>query len=76
MASLNCSGRSPSATIPGSTPTVETVMCRAPMPSPAGEFSTVKVGSTAFQFMSGSPIPMKTMFVTGFGGVSKRISRT
>ena len=51
-------------------------MCRAPMPSPAGEFSTVKVGSTAFQFMSGSPIPMKTMFVTGFGGVSKRISRT
>ena len=32
--------------------------------------------STAFQFMSGSPIPMNTMFVTSIGSSSRRISRT
>ena len=56
--------------------TVDTVMWRAPIPSPAGEFNTVNAGSTAFQFMSGSPIPMKTMLVTCFGGERRRISRT
>jgi hypothetical protein len=35
----------------------------------------VSAGDTAFQFMSGSPIPMNTMFVTATGSSSRRISR-
>ena len=49
---------------PGRTPTVEIVMCRAPMPSAVGSFRIVSAASTAFQFMSGSPMPMNTTFVT------------
>ena len=43
---------------------------------PGGSLRIVSVTSTAFQFMSGSPIPMNTMFVTLIGGSSRRISRT
>ncbi len=35
-ASRNCSGRRASCARPGRIPTVDTVMCRAPMPSPSG----------------------------------------
>ena len=51
-------------------------MCRAPMPRPNGSLRSVSAGSTARQFMSGSPIPMKTTFVIASGGSSSRISRT
>ena len=62
--------------MPGSTPTVDTVMCRAPIPIPVGELRMVRTGSTAFQFIMGSPIPMNTMLVMPMGGSSRRISRT
>ncbi len=75
-ASRNCSLRWPSATMPGSTPTVETVMCRAPIPKPLGSLRTVSTCSTAFQFISGSPIPINTMFVARTGGSSNASSRT
>ena len=37
--------------MPGSTPTVDTVMCRAPMPNPCGSLRIVRTVSTAGQFM-------------------------
>ena len=76
IASRNCSGRLASASRPGTMPTVETVMCRAPMPMPRGSFRIVRAGETARQFINGSPIPMKTTFVTRIGGSRSAISRT
>ena len=76
MASRNCSGRCASASMPGSTPTVETVMCRAPMPHPLGSLRIVSTTVTAFQFIMGSPMPMKTMFVGVTGSGRSASSRT
>ena len=57
-------------------PTVDTVMCRAPMPNPSGPLSTLKATFTPGQLSSGSPMPMKTMLVRLSSGVRRRISRT
>ena len=51
------------AAMPGRMPTVETVMCRAPMPSPSGALRIVSAVSTAGQLSSGSPMPMNTTLV-------------
>ena len=59
----NCSGRRASSWIPGTTPTVETVMRRAPTSYPW--FRIVRDGWTALRLESGSPIPMYTMLVIG-----------
>ena len=63
MARRNCSGRRANAASPGRMPTVETVMCRAPIPKPSGELRIVSAVSTAGQLSSGSPMPMKTTLV-------------
>ena len=65
-----------SAAIPGSIPTVETVMCRAPMPNPSGALRIVRAVSTASQLSSGSPMPMNTMLVGLSSGLRRTISRT
>ena len=57
----NCSSRSASSRIPGTTPTVDTVMRRAPTPYPW--FRMVRDGWTDFRLARGSPIPMYTMLV-------------
>ena len=45
--------------IPGTTPTVDIVMCLAPIPM--SELMRVTAFQTDSKFASGSPIPMKTM---------------
>ena len=51
------------ASRPGRMPTVDTVMCRAPMPNPPGSLRIVSAVSTAGQLSKGSPMPMKTTLV-------------
>ena len=71
MASRNCSGRLANSSMPGRMPTVDTVMCRAPIPSPSGLLRIVSAVSTAGQLSSGSPIPMKTMLVGFSAGIAQ-----
>ena len=75
MASRNCSGRRASSAMPGRIPTVETVMCRAPIPRPSGWFRMVSASLTAGQLSSGSPIPMNTTLVGLSAGSRSTISR-
>ena len=75
-ANRNCSPRFANFARLGRMPTVETVMCRAPIPNPAGWFRIVSVVSTASQLSSGSPIPMNTTLVGCCAGSRNTISRT
>ncbi len=55
-ASPNCSGRSAISRMPGTRPTVETVIRRAPTPKPSWITSSDR--KTASRLAKGSPIPM------------------
>ena len=58
---LSASFGAPITALPGTTPEVLTVMCRAPMPSRSGSFSRRTDSNTRSVLLSGSPMPMNTM---------------
>ena len=53
-----------SRSMPGTTPLVLMVMCRAPRPNRSVSLSASAAASTASVLSSGSPMPMNTMLVT------------
>ena len=63
--SVSCNCFSASASIPGTTPQVDRLMCRMPMFSPWGLLTSSKKRSTLSMLSSGSPMPMSTMLDTG-----------
>ncbi len=61
IARFTCGSSSIMRSMPGTTPEVLTVMCRAPIPSRSGSFSRRTASNTRSVLLSGSPMPMKTM---------------
>ena len=59
--SVSCKLSSASASIPGTTPQVESEMCRMPMFIPSGWLMSSKKRSTFFRLSIGSPMPIRTM---------------
>ena len=53
--------------MPGTSPTVDTVMWRAPKRIPAGSTSRVIAPNVPRSFAIGSPMPMNTTFVSRRG---------
>ena len=59
--SVSCKLSSASASMPGTTPQVESEMWRMPMFIPSGWLMSSKKRSTFFRLSIGSPMPIRTM---------------
>ena len=64
--SVSCRFSSASASMPGTTPQVESEIWRIPMFSPSGWFTSCRKRSTFTRLSSGSPMPMRTMLEMSF----------